>query len=108
MFSTLKAAGNIHINVTQVLHTPVGSFYYEVVLEGFAANADYLGQTNEESDHFDQNFYRICRLENADAYFVIPQSQESFNEQYDPSIILYGPHDLFWSLMVLFCPPWTL
>ena len=50
--------------MTNVLHTPVGTFTGADVLEGFAADAEHLGKTNEESTWFDQGFYRLCKLDN--------------------------------------------
>ena len=49
---------------TSLLHTPVGTFHGEDVLEGFAADAEYLGRSNEESTLYDQNFYKLCKLDN--------------------------------------------
>ena len=50
--------------VTSVLHTPIDSYYGEDVLEGFAADAEYLGQSNEGLSEFDQKFYKLCKLDN--------------------------------------------
>jgi hypothetical protein len=33
-------------------------------LEGFAADAEHLGRTNEGSSSFDQGFYKLCKLDN--------------------------------------------
>ena len=65
MFSTLKRSRNVHNNHTTILDTPVGSYFGQDVLEGFAADAEYLGRPNEENNHFDQDFPRVCKLENA-------------------------------------------
>ena len=59
-----KSRGNISTNMTPVLHTPVGTYYGEDVLEGFAADTEYLGKSNESKQHFDQDFYKLCKLDN--------------------------------------------
>ena len=50
--------------MTSVLHTPVGTFTGSDVLEGFAADAEHLGMTNEENKSFDQGFYKLCKMDN--------------------------------------------
>ena len=42
----------------------MGDFHGDDVLEGFAADAEHLGRTNEDSQCFDQKFYKICKLDN--------------------------------------------
>ena len=60
-----KFRGESNKNLTSVLHTPVGSFHGEDVLEGFAADAEHLGRLNEgSSSDFDQDFYKLCKLDN--------------------------------------------
>ena len=49
IFSVLKhSSSNNTQKVTSLLHTPVGSYSGNDVLEGFAADAEYLGQSNED------------------------------------------------------------
>ena len=55
---------NSHSSMTNVLHTPVGSYTNDDILEGFAADTEYLGRSNEGNDNFDQDFYRLCKLDN--------------------------------------------
>ena len=55
--------GSSH-TVTDILHTTVGAFYGEDVVEGFAADAEHLGKTNEGSQYFDHEFYKLCKLDN--------------------------------------------
>ena len=51
-------------STTSLLNTPVGSFHGDDVLEGFAADAEHLGTSNESSQTFDQSFYKLCKLDN--------------------------------------------
>ena len=59
-----KKQGNRPGSMTSVLHTPVGSYSHDDVLEGFAADTEHLGRSNEGNKKFDQGFYRLCKLEN--------------------------------------------
>ena len=59
---------------TSVLNTPVGTFYGEDILEGFAADAEHLGQLNEDIATFDNNFYKLCKLDN---YYIFEFNGES-------------------------------
>ena len=60
-----KHRGQANKNVNSVLHTPVGSFHGEDVLEGFASDAEHLGRSSEASSSgFDQEFYKLCKLDN--------------------------------------------
>ena len=59
-----KRHGHNHNTMTSILHTPVGTYSNEDVLEGFAADTEFLGKTNEDSKTFDQGFYKLCKLEN--------------------------------------------
>ena len=47
-----------------VLNTPVGAYYGPSILEGFTSDAEYLGRAVGESSHFDNEFYKLCILEN--------------------------------------------
>ena len=49
------------------MNTHVGPYYGEDVLEGFAADAEHMGKTNESNPSFDQSFYKLCKLDN---YYV--------------------------------------
>ena len=49
------------------LETPVGTYFGDDILEGFAADAEHLGRHRGESSSFDNNFYRLCKLDN---YFI--------------------------------------
>lgn len=50
--------------MTNVLNTPVGTYSDEDILEGFAADTEYLGKSNDDNNKFDQKFYRLCKLDN--------------------------------------------
>ena len=45
--------------------TPVGTYTGADVLEGFASDAEYLGRARGEPDIYDNEFYRLCKLDNA-------------------------------------------
>ena len=47
------------------LKTPVGTFSDGDVLEGFAADAEYLGRDRGEPDIYDNEFYRLCKADNS-------------------------------------------
>ena len=57
--------------MTSVLHTPVGTYHDEDVLEGFAADAEHLARLNEENEIFDQGFYKLCKLDNCYIFEII-------------------------------------
>ena len=60
-----KARGDFSDSTTSTLHTPAGSYYGDDVLEGFAADAEHLGKSNEERSSFNRGFYTLCKLDNA-------------------------------------------
>ena len=60
---------------TPILHTPVGSYYGQDILEGFAADAEYLGKLNTGKPHFDQGFYRLCKLDNLYIFEITNNSE---------------------------------
>ena len=65
VYATLKRArGDSSGTIPAVLHTPVGSYHGDDVLEGFAADAEHLGQSNEDSTYFNRGFYNLCKLDN--------------------------------------------
>ena len=65
IFSTLKRIrGDNSSTLPTVLNTPVGSFSGQDVLEGFAADTEHLGKTNDGETWFDQGFYKLCKLDN--------------------------------------------
>ena len=65
VFSRMKNARGVTPSTgTTLLQTPVGVFHGDDVLEGFAADAEFLGRPNEESPWFDHTFYRLCKLDN--------------------------------------------
>ena len=49
---------------TNLLESPAGTFYGNDILEGFAADAEYLGKPTEDNDYFDKDFYELCILDN--------------------------------------------
>ena len=66
IFSEMKKVrGDFSEQVTNILHTPVGTFHDNDVLEGFAADTEHLGKSNEGASYFDQGFYNLCKLDNA-------------------------------------------
>ena len=59
-----KARGQNSNTTTTILHTPAGTFCGEDVLEGFTADAEHLGKSNEGNKVFDRSFYNLCMLDN--------------------------------------------
>ena len=59
-----QSRGESNSTSTTLLHTPVGTYHGEDVLEGFAADAEHLGKSNEGSSTFDQSFYNVCKIDN--------------------------------------------
>ena len=70
------------------LRTPVGTFCGEDVLEGFAADAEHLGRVRGEPDIYDNEFYRLCKQDNAyifdfkgnDEVKIAPMSLKNLDE----------------------------
>ena len=59
-----KFRGDNQSKMTPVLSTPIGTFHGDDVLEGFAADTEHLGRSNEGDNFFDQGFYKLCKLDN--------------------------------------------
>lgn len=59
---------------TAKLITPVGVYHGEDVLEGFAADAEYLGRDRGEPDVYDNKFYRLCKADNLYIFELKEQS----------------------------------
>ena len=57
------------------LQTPVGTFWGDDILEGFAADAKFLGRHRSEPEIYDNEFYRLCKLEKA-YIFDLKSSEE--------------------------------
>ena len=62
-----KSRGDFSDNTPSMLITPVGKYHAKEVLEGFAADAEYLGKSSESCSDFNRGFYNLCRLDN---YFI--------------------------------------
>ena len=77
-YSILKKARGDFSNkgTTSTIHTPVGTYYGEDVLEGFAAGAEFLGKPNDvDSRGFDRDFYTLCKFDNL-FIFEFPGAQQ--------------------------------
>jgi hypothetical protein len=72
-----RARGDHSDTTTSILHTPVGSFHEEDVLEGFAADAEHLGKSNENVTCFNRGFYNLCKLDNL---YIFEFSQEEHHK----------------------------
>ena len=57
------------------LETPVGLYLGDDVLEGFAADAEFLGRARGEGNMYDNEFYRLCMLDNA---YIFDFKEEKF------------------------------
>ena len=65
VYSTLKNLRSEKVKPpTQTLETPVGTYFGKDVLEGFAADTEYLGRPTTDEKVFDREFYEICKLDN--------------------------------------------
>ena len=65
MFKIMKRIrGDKFRTITNKLVTPVGTYYGDNVLEGFAADAEHLGKFVGECSDFDNDFYRLCIVDN--------------------------------------------
>ena len=42
----------------------MGTYHDIDVLEGFAADAEYLGRESDDNEYFDKDFYELCQLDN--------------------------------------------
>ena len=47
------------------LNTPAGNYHGENILEGFAADAELLAHAVAEAPEFDNDFYKLCILDNS-------------------------------------------
>ena len=59
-----KSRGDFSDRSPGILVTPVGSYHAQEVLEGFAADAEYLGRSSDGSTCFNRGFYNLCKLDN--------------------------------------------
>ena len=48
---------------TTILETPVGCYYGQDILEGFTADAEFLGRAEGECEGYDNHFYRMCIID---------------------------------------------
>ena len=65
VFSKLRQLRNTKTkSTTSFLNSAAGQYYGNDVLEGFAADAEFLGKPTEENDYFDKEFYELCVLDN--------------------------------------------
>ena len=67
IYSLMKKIRKENTNsMTTVLTTPTGTYHGEDILEGFAADAEYLSrQTSDLNDGWsDHYFYKLCKLDN--------------------------------------------
>ena len=65
VYSTLKKLRNGKLKpITKILETPVGTYFDDDVLEGFAADAENLGGKTSDNNNFDKDFYNLCKLDN--------------------------------------------
>ena len=64
-FNWMKKIRNTkHVPTLTTLNTPAGSYYGSDTLEGFAVDAEILGQYVGESKEYDNDFYRLCIMDN--------------------------------------------
>ena len=75
VYASLRKSLGEDSSTSSVLHTPVGTFNGDDVLEGFTADAEYLGKPNDDSNNFDRGFYNICKLENCYIFDITVDDQ---------------------------------
>ena len=75
VYDSLRKSCGEGSKTTSVLHTPVGFFNGDDILEGFTADAEHLGKPNEDSNQFDRGFYNICKLENCYIFDIAADEQ---------------------------------
>ena len=51
-------------NYPATLKTPTGMYHGIDTLEGFTADAEHLGRTDGENSEFENEFYKVCKLDN--------------------------------------------
>ena len=59
-----KSRGVVSRTETSLLETPVGTFAGQDILEGFTADAEFLGKADGECQEYDNEFYRMCIMDN--------------------------------------------
>jgi hypothetical protein len=60
-----KLRNKISSPAPSCLNTPVGVYHGADTLEGFAADAEHLGRDRGDCEQFDNDFYRLCKMDNA-------------------------------------------
>ena len=65
VFTKMKSIRREKTKATTKLITPVGTYYGDDILEGFAADSENLGRLKGDCKEFDNDFYRLCVLDNA-------------------------------------------
>ena len=88
VFAIMKAARREKVCPPTKLVTPVGEYTGADILEGFAADSEKLGQAKGECEGYDNDFYRLCIMDNmfifdfkGEDQIKIPEmSKEAFEE----------------------------
>ena len=76
VYRTLKSVRNTREKATtSLLETPVGTYSGSDVLEGFAADAEFLGKPSNNEGPFDREFYDLCILDNLHIFSFKGDSQ---------------------------------
>ena len=64
VFARMKAARNVKSPAPTKLVTLAGVYTGDDLLKGFAADSEILAKAKGESPEFDNNFYKMCILDN--------------------------------------------
>ena len=81
VYSKMKALhGSASGSFNSKLYTPIGTYHGDDVLEGIAADAEFLGKSNKDLPCYDNYFYRLSALDN----LYIFGMKESANIQIPP------------------------
>ena len=65
VFTKMKSIRREKTKAPTKLITPVGTYYGDDILEEFAADSENLGRLKGDCKEFDNDFYRLCVLDNA-------------------------------------------
>merc|ERR1711888_508708 len=88
VFARMKSMRHEKSAIISKIHTSTGLYSGKDILEGFAADSEALGKAKGECREFDNDFYRLCIIDNmyifdfkGEDQIAIPEmSKEAFNK----------------------------
>ena len=96
VYSMMKKARGVagsSVKTTR-LETPVGVYSGQDILEGFTADAEYLGRAETNSPEYDNHFYKMCIEDNYCIFEIIRECPERL-----PPMTLADLDKILWSKM---------